>query len=151
ATFTGVAAGSPTAPHLAGHLAANRFSYEGRQFDNLTADITLASNGATIRNGSLTRGTMQTQFTAQVGLKNWQATPNQALSADATVRNGDLGDITALAGQETKDYSGALSADVHIRGSIGDPTGTANLQAANGAIFGEPFDRLQVQVNLADQ
>src|SRR5262249_2587970 len=67
----GVATGGPAAPRLAGRLAANRFSYEGRQFDSLTAEIALASNGVTIRNGNLTRGTMQTQFTAQLGLKNW--------------------------------------------------------------------------------
>jgi translocation and assembly module TamB len=151
ATFTGTVTGKLDAPRVAGHLALNRFSIEGRQFDSLTADAAASSSGASIQNGLLARGPMQTQFSGHVGLKNWSPTPNQPLSADATIQNGDLADMLALAGQNSADYSGALGATLHLTGTVGNPSGSANIQATNGTILGEPFDRAQAQVNLAEQ
>jgi translocation and assembly module TamB len=151
ASFKGTVTGKLKSPSLAGHLSASHFSLEGRQFDRLTADADVSSTGAAVQNGTLTRGAMQTQFSALVGLKDWKATPNQPLSADATVQNGDLADILALAGEKSADYSGALSATVHVGGTVGNPTGAANVQVANGTILSEPFDRLQAQANLSDQ
>ena len=78
---------------------------------------------------------MQTQFSGKVGLKNWNATSNQPVSVDATIQNGDLADIIALAGENSAGYSGALGATVHIGGTVGNPSGAANIQAANGTIL----------------
>jgi translocation and assembly module TamB len=151
ANFAGVVTGSLTSPRIAGHLAVTRFSAEGRQFDALAADVTASSSAAAVTNGSLTRSAMQTQFTAAIGLKDWNPTPNQRLSADASLQNGDLADILAMAGQPSAGYSGALNMTAHVTGTVGNPTGTANLQAQNGTVQGEPFDRIEAQVNMADQ
>ena len=136
---------------LAGHLTATGFSVEGRQFARLTAVAAVTSTGASVHDGVLVRGAMQTQFSGHVGMKNWSATPNEPVSADATVQNGDLADILALAGENSTDYSGALGATLQIGGTVGNPTGAANIQVSNGTILGEPFDQLQAQVKLADQ
>lgn len=151
ASFRGTVTGKLKSPRLAGHLSAGNFSVEGRQFDRLTADAEVSSTGASVQNGTLTRGAMQTQCSARVGLKDWKATPDQPLSADATVQNGDLADILALAGENGAGYSGALSATLHAGGTVGNPAGAANVQVANGTVLNEPFDRLQAQVNLTDQ
>jgi translocation and assembly module TamB len=151
ATFSGGVTGMLTSPRITGHLAASRFSVEGRQFDKLDADAAVSSTGAAIRNGSLNRGSMQAQFSATVGLRNWEALPNQPVAADASIRNGDLADMLALAGQSSSDYSGMLGANLHLSGTIGNPRGSAGLLVTNGAIYGEPFDRIQAQVNLTDQ
>lgn len=151
ATFTGVITGHLTSPQISGQLAARGFSVEGREFDALTATVAAARNGAAIRNGSLTRGNMQTQFSAQVGLKNWQPLSNEPVSATASIRNGDVADVIALAGQSSSDFSGALSADMQVGGTIGNPTGSVNVQAANGTLLGEPFDRFAARVNLTNQ
>jgi len=151
ATFTGAVTGMLTSPRFTGHLAVNRFSVDGRQFDKLDADAAVSRTGAAIRNGSLNRGSMQAQFSATVGLRNWEALPNQPVTADASIRNGDLADMLALAGQPSGDYSGMLGANLHLSGTIGNPRGSAGLLVTNGAIYGEPFDRIQAQVNLADQ
>ena len=151
ADFTGAVTGKLAAPRITGHLAVNRFSVEGRQFDSLAVDAAASSSSAAVTNGSLNRGAMQAQFTAAVGLKDWSPTPNQRLSADAAIRNGDLADILAIAGQPSADYSGALSLNAHVAGTVGNPTGTANLVVAKGAIRGEAFDRVEAQVNMADQ
>jgi translocation and assembly module TamB len=151
ADFTGVVTGSLTAPRIAGHLAVSRFSVEGRQFDALAADVTASSSAAAVANGSLSRSAMQAQFAATVGLKNWNPTPSQRLSADAAIQNGDLADILAMAGQPSAGYSGALSLTAHVAGTVGNPTGTTNLQVQNGTVQGETFNRIDAQVNMADQ
>src|SRR5712691_70361 len=149
--FTGALTGSLSTPQIAGHLAASRFAVEGRRFDNLEADAVVSGSGATLRNGVLRRDTMQAQFSAAVGLRNWKAPPNSPLSADASIQNGDLADLMALAGQPNRDYSGMLSANLNLSGTIANPRGAATVQAMNGTIQGEVFDRALVQVQLADQ
>ena len=151
ATFTGAVVGMLSSPRITGHLAVSRFSIEGRGFDKLDADAAVSSTGATIQNGDLNRSSMQAQFSASVGLRNWEALPNQPVTADASIRNGDLADMLALAGQSSGDYSGMLGANVHLSGTVGNPRGSAGLLVTNGAIYGEPFDRVQAQVTLSDQ
>jgi autotransporter translocation and assembly factor TamB len=151
ASFTGVVTGSLESPRIAGHFAASGFSIEDRLFDSLAADLAASKTGASVRNGSLRRGAMDTEFSAQVGLTNWKPAPNQPLAVDATVRNGDLADMFVLAGQPSADYSGALSATLHIGGTMGNPTGAVNVVAMDGMLVGERFDRMQAQINLTDQ
>lgn len=151
ATFQGTVTGKLESPKIAGHLDATGFSVEDRRFDRITADATATSAGVTVQNATLTRGAMQAQFSGKVGLKNWTAPPNEPVAVDATLRNGDLADLLALGGQKSDGYSGTLGATVHIGGTVGNPTGSANIQAANGTLMDEPFDRLEAQVQLADQ
>jgi translocation and assembly module TamB len=151
AQFTGTLTGGLTSPQIAGHLAVNSFRVEGRRFDSLSTDVAAAKNRASVSNGVLLRGPMQTQFNASTGLQNWSPKPNQPVTAMVTVRNGDLADVMALAAQPSAGYSGALSLDATVGGTIGNPSGTANLQVLNGTVKDEPFDRLQGTVNLSDQ
>lgn len=151
ANFTAAVTGSMRSPRIGAHLAVNRFSVEGRQFDALSADLAASSSGTAIRNGSLNRGAMRAQFAAAAGLRDWKTTPHQPVSADASIQNGDLADIMVLAGRPSTGYSGALSVSAHVTGTVGNPRGSASLAVANGAIQGEPFDRIQAQVNLGDQ
>jgi len=150
ATFQGTISGKLESPKIAGHLEASGFSVEDRKFDKLTADATATGAGLVVQNALLTRAAMQAQFSGTVGLKNWAAPPNEHVSVDAAIRNGDLADLLALAGQNSAGFSGTLGATVHIGGTVGNPTGSANIQAANGTLMDEPFDRLEAQVRLAD-
>jgi hypothetical protein len=138
-------------PQIAGHLSLARFSVEGRKFDSLAADVAASPSRAAITNGVLLRGPMQAQFQAAAGLRNWSPTPNQPLRATAAVRNGDLADVMVLAGQPPAGYSGALTMDANIAGTIGNPTGTVDLQVLNGTIQDQPVDRAVARVNLSDQ
>ncbi len=151
ASFSGAVTGMLTSPRITGHLIVSRLSIQGRQFDKLEADAAVSSANAAIRNGILNRGPMQGVFSGAVGLRNWKALPNQPLTADASIRNGDLADMIALTGYASSDYSGMLSANLHISGTVGNPRGGAGLLVTNGAILGEPFDRIRAQVSLTDQ
>ncbi len=151
ANFTGAVTGRLTSPQINGHLTVDRFSAEGRDFDALSGDVAASNSRAALTAGMVRRRNMQTQLSASVGLRDWSPTPNQPLSVQASVRNGDLADVMALAGTAPTGYSGALTANVNMSGTVGNPRGSANLSVANGAIDGEPIDRAQAQVTMADQ
>ena len=151
ASFTGSISGPLTAPRIAGHAIANRLTIAGRQFDSLVADAAISKNGIAIQNAGLTRNTMQAHFAGSLGLLNWEAPPNAPISAVASIQNGDLADLLALAGQPSAGYSGQLTANLNINGTLGNPGGSGTLTVIGGSIASQPFDRAQAQVILVDQ
>jgi translocation and assembly module TamB len=150
-SFLGAVTGQLTAPQIAGHLSAGRFAAAGRQFDSLAGDISASRSGAALANAAVRRAGMQAQLTASVGLRDWSPAQSQPLAMQASIRNADLADALALAGVPPAGYSGALSADANISGTVGNPGGTANLTVSAGSLDGEPIDRLQAQITMADQ
>jgi translocation and assembly module TamB len=151
ASFQGAITGSLSAPRITGHLAMDRFLVEGRRIDTLEADLTGSDSRAAVSNGRMARSTMQARFAAAAGLNHWKPAPNQPISAEASIQNGDLADILALLGKGGPGFSGDLSAEARVDGTMGNPRGSASLRVSNGKIRSEPFDTLQVQVNMADQ
>jgi translocation and assembly module TamB len=150
AGFTGTVRGGFGSVHVRGHLAASHFQVDGRQFDELDADLAANRDHAAVENGLLARSGMKTQFAAAVGLRNWSPIQASRISADATVQNGNLPDIMAIAGQPGSDYSGVLNAKLHLAGTVGNPIGAAALAVTNGSVRSEPFE-LDAQVSLADR
>ena len=151
ATFTGDVTGKIQSPEIRGHLAVGRLTIKERRFDGLSADVVANKSGASIHNGSLTRGPMQAQMAVSVGLLDWATTPQQPLAADISVRNGDLADMLAIAGRSSAGYSGEVDANALIAGSLGNPQGTATLRISNGTVLDEPFDIAELQAKLSDQ
>jgi translocation and assembly module TamB len=151
AGFTGKITGSLTAPSISGHITANRFSVAGRQFDSFNADASATKRDVAIQNGSLARNTMQARFAGTLGLRDWKPLPSAPLAINGSIQNGDLADLLALAGQPSTGYSGQLSANVSVNGTLGNPLGAGSLVVTNGVIQGQPFDRAEAQVNLTDQ
>ncbi|HJT88148.1 MAG TPA: translocation/assembly module TamB domain-containing protein [Bryobacteraceae bacterium] len=142
ATLDATVSGKLSAPRIMGHLGMTNFAVEGRSFTSLAADFGAARTGVTVSNALLTRGPLQAQFSASVGLRDWKPEPYEPLHADLTVRNAGVEDIAALAGQSSVPVTGTLTADAHIRGTIGSPQGNADVTVANGAIEGNHFDQL---------
>jgi translocation and assembly module TamB len=150
-TFTATVIGGLSSPEISGHLAAVRFRVLGRGFDRLDTDAFLSRNHAAVRNGSVTRESMQAHFSAAVGLRDWKAPPDRPLAGDISIQNADLADAIAFAGRQSDQYSGMLTATAHVTGTVGNPRGSGNLQALNGTLQGQPFDRIQAQVSLTDR
>ena len=150
-TFTATVRGGLSSPEIAGHLAAVKFQILGRRFDNLDADTLLSRNQAAVRNGSVARDSMQAHFSAALGLRDWKALPDRPVAAEVSTQNADLADAIALAGQQSDQYSGMFNATAHITGTVGNPRGTGSIQATNGTLQGQPFDKVQAQFDLSDQ
>jgi translocation and assembly module TamB len=151
ATFRGMLTGRLSSPLISGHVAAGRFSVQGRPFEDLAADVALNESRAAITAGSLRHGPMQATLSATVGLRHWYPAPDRPLSAQASIHKGDLADLIALAGVAPEGDSGALNLDLNVAGTVGNPRGSASLAVAHGSLRGEPFDTLEAQVALDDQ
>ncbi len=149
--FTGAVSGALSSPRVTGHLAMRGFAVEGRQFDMLSGHVAASDSGVALTNAVLTRGPMQAHADARMALQHWSPVPRSPVEVNAGLSNGDLADVMALAGQTGAGYSGALAASMRITGTYGNPVGTATIEALNGALDGEPFNRIQVEARLADQ
>ncbi len=143
--------GNLSAPKITSHLAVDHFAVEQRSFDRLALDLSASPTGAQVQNGLLTRHTLTTNFDASIGLRKWSPMPRSPLSANLALRNGDIADLLALAGESAIPASGNLNADVHVNGTYGNPMGSAGLQVTNASAYQQPIDHLFVNVNLADQ
>ncbi len=151
ADFNGSVTGAVSKPRVSGQLAIRRFAIEGRQFDSLEADVAASASAVAVSNAVLNRGAMRARADASLGLRNWSPTPRSPLRVNAAIADADLADVVALAGEPDAGYSGALSATAQVTGTYGDPIGAATIQAMNGTLAGEPFNRTQVQADLTDQ
>lgn len=151
ADFNGSVTGVLTSPRIAGHLAMNHLAIEGREFNSLGADLSASSTGLAVRKGFVMRSPMRADFSASVGLARWRPLPREPLTARASIDQGDLADIVALAGMNPSGYGGAFRASAEIGGTIGNPAGTINARADNGLADGIPFDEAQLQANLTDR
>jgi translocation and assembly module TamB len=144
-------AGTLQDPRINGHAATTRLTIQGRQFDSIATDFAAMKSRASVQNGSLSRGPMRGNFSGTVGLVDWSPKPDRPVALTASVNNGDLADILALAGQKNEGYSGALGAKVNVAGTVGNPTGSADVAVTQGTLARELFDDLQLHVALADQ
>jgi translocation and assembly module TamB len=151
ATVNATVTGKLSAPRVTAHADVTRFSVEGRPFDRFAADITASANGAAATNAVLTHGALAANFSGSVGLRNWKPENFEPLKVDATVRNADLADVLAFAGQASTPATGTLTADAHIGGTVGSPTGNADLSVVNGTIEGERFDTLNARAVMTPQ
>jgi translocation and assembly module TamB len=151
ASFTGSISGPLASPRIAGHVTASRLALEDRQFDSLAGDASISESNAVVQSGALTRNGMQTHFSGSLGLHDWKPLPSSPVAVNASIQNGDLADLLALAGQPTAGYSGQLEANLNINGTFGNPRGSGTFIVTAGSIERQPFDRAQAQINLADQ
>ena len=109
--------GSVSAPHITSHLAINRFAVAAppgappsdRLFDRFALDLTASPSEAAVQNGVLARKTLQTNFDGSIGLRKWSPVPRSPVSANLSMRNGDLADLLSLAGKASVPVSGNVS------------------------------------------
>ena len=151
ATLDAQVTGNLDAPQITGHVDATKFAVERRSFDRLALDLLASPAAVAIRNGLLTRAGLSSDFDGSLGLLKWTPVPESPLTANMTMRNGDLGDLLAMTGDRAIPASGKVSADAHIHGTYGNPLGRAAFEVTDGAAYGQPFSRLYAGLKLDDQ
>ncbi len=143
--------GPLASPSIAAQLTADRFIYEKRAFDHLNADVAASAKGASVSNGSLTRGTLVASFSGSVGLRNWTLSNDQPLQASARLHNAELPDLLALAGESAIPATGKLEASVDASGTVGNPLGNISATAKDGSVYGETYQTLDLQASMTDR
>ncbi|HEV8414768.1 MAG TPA: translocation/assembly module TamB domain-containing protein [Bryobacteraceae bacterium] len=151
ATLTTQIRGRLDSPQISGHAAITRFSWNQRKFDRFETDLRASASNASVQNAQLTRGSLQARFDGSVGLDDWRLSGKDRMSLTASIRNGDLADILALAGQSAIPATGALSAQANLTGTVGNPAGTAEISIIKGTIYQEPFDTIQASARFSDR
>lgn len=149
--FDGTVTGKLLNPVLAGHLGGSNFIVQNQTIDAVNADISASKSGAIIQNGTLRQKTLTATFQANVGLRSWKPDNDLPVTAQAALRNAQLADLLALAGQKPLPASGTLYASVNVQGTIGNPQAKADLTLSNGEVEGEPFDRLTAHLDAPNR
>ncbi len=142
AVFDGMVTGKLDDPRITGRGHATGVAWSGRVYDALAGDIDLSGAGLTVRNGSVQQGALHLQGTGSVGLHDWKADDSSSISATGSIRNAPVVDLMAAADIKNIPAQGTLNAEGKVGGTVGDPRIEAPITVINGALDGEPFDRL---------
>jgi translocation and assembly module TamB len=148
ATVNATVSGNLSAPRIAGNAAMNNFAVQGRPFTRFSTDIAASPSSVALTNTVVARGALEMQLSASAGLHDWMALPSSPVHADATVRNADVKDVLALAGEASTPVTGAFTMDAHINGTMGSPVGTLDAAAANGSIDGEKYENFTLRAQM---
>ncbi len=143
--------GNLSTPEVSSHFAMTNFAVGSGSFDNLVWDLAASPSGAAIRNGALTHNNLRTTFDGTLGLQKWSPVPASPVNINLELRNATVMDLLALAGSSSIPASGAITADVHINGSYGNPLGVASFQIVNGSAYKQAFEYLGAKINLSDR
>lgn len=143
ATFEGALSGRFESPVVDGRVVITDFAVEGRQFDRLTASVHATPAGLSVQDALLTRGQLQVQLAASLGLRNWRPQPDSPLTGTASFRNAGLAELAALAGYAGSGFSGTAAATLTAAGTYGSPRAAAGFSVEKGTLFEEPFDRIE--------
>jgi translocation and assembly module TamB len=145
--FDGTITGKLEDPRIAGRINLNRFAFSGEPVDSLQGTLTLSPESAQLQDASLTRGPLRARFDGALDLVNWQPANTSAISARGSVRNANVTEILTRLGQKSVSANGTLNASAQVSGTLGDPRATGQIEVINGAVSGEPFDRLTANIN----
>ena len=146
AVFNGTVTGPLSSPDIAGHVTLRSFVHSQEKIDSLAGEVKLNESGLRVRNASLARGALHSQFSGAVGLHDWRPEAASTIAATASVRDGDVRDLLALAQKPNWPIAGSLSATAEISGSFGSPRVVADTTLIHGSLYGEPFDRFIAHV-----
>ena len=144
--------GDLSEPRMSGQAGITHFVVQDRRFDNLLFNFAASPDGVSVQKGTLWRDKMQVALDGSISLKKWKPVSSSKISSNITIRNGDLGDLLALAGESSSnnhsDDHGDVEADVHIGGTYGNPLGSVKAELSKGMALGQPFDDASANARL---
>ncbi len=158
ATFNGVAAGTFSAPTVAGTLVAEDFEFampatsrtpeQQVHWDSLAASIQFSSNDLALRGGTLRRGDTSADFDVSAVLQKGQFSENSPYTARVNLHNVDVASTAALAGFDYP-VSGTADVSVQIGGTRAHPRAQGHIHAANASAYGEAIEKFDADLRIA--
>lgn len=167
ASFTGNVSGKLRSPALSGHLEVRDFGSQlqanpGSQrakaapstrtklihWDVLSADIDVASNSATVRNGRLVRGRTNIAFDATATPHDYKLTERSPFTVAFNIKDASIADLQQIVGYDYP-VDGVANVSANLRGTKLDPRGAGHVQITNGVAYQQPFRALTADFNLA--
>jgi translocation and assembly module TamB len=158
ATFNGVAAGTFSAPTVAGTLAANDFEFtipatsrtpaQQVHWDSLGASIQFSSNELALRGGTLRRGETNADFEFSALLQKGQFTENSPYTARVNLHNVDVASTATLAGF-LYPVSGTADLSLQVAGTRAHPRAQGHIHAVNASAYGEMIEKFDAELHIA--
>ena len=158
ATFNGVAAGTFSAPTVAGTLAANDFEFtipatsrtpaQQVHWDSLGTSIQFSSNELALRGGTLRSGETNADFEFSALLQQGQFTENSPYTARVNLHNVDVASTAALAGF-LYPVSGTADLSLQVAGTRAHPRAQGHIHAVNAAAYGEMIEKFDAELHIA--
>lgn len=157
AAFNGVAAGTFSAPTLAGTLVAEDFEFtvpatsrtpeKPVHWDSVAASIQFSSHALMVRGGSLRRGETSADFEVNAALQQGRFAADSPYTAHVNLHNVDVASTAALA---DFDYPVAGTADVslQISGTRAHPQAKGHIRAVDASAYGEPIERFDADLHV---
>jgi translocation and assembly module TamB len=162
-TFKGTAAGRLSAPSISGHLEVTDFDTVLRpaaaghspaarrmHWDSLATEVQLSSSSLLLQRGLLRRGQAQLDFEGSMGLRKYRADSASTVSARFQLRDGDLADVTTVAGYSYP-LSGRLDGTVRVGGTWQSPQGQGVIQISHPGYGDSSFNVLRADLRFAGQ
>ncbi|MGP8243992.1 MAG: translocation/assembly module TamB domain-containing protein [Bryobacteraceae bacterium] len=141
ARFDGVVRGNLSNSQFSGHATAGGFSWKGRRFDSLAADVAASPGNLSARQVTLARGAWRAQGEIEVALSDWKAAGSSMVFGNLALRSVPLSDAARLLEMDQLPVAGSLDATAQLTGTVNDPQLHADVSVTGGRFRGEPFDR----------
>ena len=148
ARFDGTITGPATNPRVLGQLDVTKFSIGGEEFDRLTGSFDLKESSLVAHDLVASQGATQLKGSGQIGLSQWNWSDTSPVSGSIAVKNVAIEKLIAERKWKTP-VSGIASATAQVKGTIGSPQGSADLQADNVTAYGEHLDHVRAKLSLA--
>ena len=147
ARWDGKITGPSGGPTFAGHVRAERVSYDGLAFDSVDGDITYSPLELTLAHGHLRRGALESDLDCSLALTGWGFLPANGWAADANFEKIPVESLQTLAGWSYP-VSGLLTGQFHGGGTREKPGVTGLFDLAEADVYGVSFNRLRGQLNV---
>lgn len=146
--FDGTITGPATDPRVSGQLDLTKFAIGGEAFDHLSGSFDLTDSSFVARDLTASQGATQFQGSGQIGLKQWTWSDASPVAGSIAVKGVAIEKL--LAERKWKEpVSGILSATAQVKGTVGSPQGSADVQADNVTAYGEHLDHVRAKMMLA--
>jgi translocation and assembly module TamB len=150
ALFTGTVTGAIENPRIAGHAALRNVIYEGRLIDSVAGDVAVTSAQASVPNAVVVSSGITAVANGSISLSDWAVTDASAITGNLVANNVDMQHALELGGYKDQPVSGTISASARVSGTIGQPTGTADVTFVKGTIYQQPYDSVTAHVQYVD-
>jgi translocation and assembly module TamB len=145
ASFKGQIQGSVGQPRVSGLLSGANLRYQNLTIPWWRSAVDLSPSGIAFRAGELQTSQLgHALFEGAVSLNNWSYDPHNPISLRLQA-SLPVADVQRLAGTSYP-LSGALSANLSLRGTLESPQGQGSVRLLQARAWGEPIQSLALQV-----
>ncbi len=147
ARFDGSVTGPLTNPRVNGRVSLRNALVRNFEVDSVTADVHLTESLFDAPGILIQKDETRVAGDVRLTLEHWRNTPNSQIAADLQIRAAPIGELLSEGGAEA-DVDGLLGGTVRIRGNLGAPQISADLNAQNVRFSGEHFDQASLHFDL---